>query len=93
MPSRLEEECSTDSQEQIKFTITFNNHPHILDKAVYNVERLRCRRPRLVLGESVQPLKNRLDLILSKKLLDEIFYIALSHVTHQERRTHLDVLA
>ena len=60
------------------YSLTFHDHPHILEETVDNLKRLRCRRPGLVLGQSVQPLKNRIDIILSEKLLYKFLWIALS---------------
>jgi hypothetical protein len=57
---------------------TVYDHPHILNETVDNLKRLRCRRPSLVLGESVQPLENRIDLILSKKFICESLCVPLS---------------
>ena len=59
-------------------SLTVYDHPHILEKAVDNLERLRRRRPSLVLCEPVQSLKNRIDLILSEKLLYKFLCIPLS---------------
>jgi hypothetical protein len=61
-----------------KYSLTVYDHPHILDETVDDLKRLRCRRPSLVLGESAQPLKNRLDVILPEKLLYKFLCIALS---------------
>ena len=65
------------------YSLTVNYHPHILEETVDDLKCLRCRHPGLVLCESVQPLKNRLDVILSKKLLYEFLCIAMSQVLHQ----------
>jgi len=69
------------------YSLTVYDRPHILDETVDDLKRLRCRRPSLVLGETVQPLKNCLDVILSEKLLYEFLCIALSQAIHQQRRT------
>jgi hypothetical protein len=60
------------------YSLTVHDHPHILDETVNDPKRLRCRRPGLVLGESVQPLKNRLDTILSEKFLYKFLCIPFS---------------
>jgi hypothetical protein len=57
--------------------LTVHHNPHILDKTVYNLERLRCGYPSLILCESIQPLEYRFDVILSKKLLNKFFCVAL----------------
>ena len=59
------------------YYLTVYEHHHVLEKAVNNLERLRCRHPGLVLGESDQPLENRIDLIPSEKLLYKFFCIPL----------------
>ena len=60
--------------------VTIHHHPHILDKAADNLESLRRSYSSLILGESIQPLDHRFDVLLSKKLLDKFFYAALSQV-------------
>jgi hypothetical protein len=60
------------------YSLTIYEQHHALEKAVDNLESLRCRRPGLVLGESVQPLKNRIDFIPSEKLLYNFFCIPLN---------------
>ena len=79
MPCRLEGQMVNGQRfiTQIN-SLTVYDHPHILEKAVDNLERLRCRRPSLVLGEPVQSLKNRIDLILSEKLLYKFLCVPLS---------------
>ena len=56
--------------------LTFYDHSHILNETVDDLKRLSCSRPSFVLGKSVQPLKNRLNLILSEELLYEFLCIA-----------------
>ena len=58
--------------------LTVHHNPHILDKAIDNLERLRCGYPSLILCESVQSLEYRFDVLLSKKLLNKFFCVALS---------------
>jgi hypothetical protein len=60
------------------YSLTVYDHPHILEETVDDLKRLRCRCPSLVLGQSVQPLKNRIDTIISEKLIYEFLCIALS---------------
>jgi len=65
------------------YYLTVYDHPHILEEAIDDLERLRRRRPSLVLSESVQPLKNRIDLILSEKFLYKFLCIPLSQGINQ----------
>jgi len=76
-------------------SLTVDDHLHILEETIHDLKRLRYRRPSLVVGQSVQPLKNSLDTILSEKLPYKFLCIALSQVIrHWQRRwTHLVVLA
>jgi hypothetical protein len=60
--------------------LTIHHHPNILNKTVDNFEGLRRGYPSLILGESIQPLDYRFDVLLSKKLLNEFFYVLLSQV-------------
>src|ERR1019366_3774186 len=60
--------------------LTVHHHPHILDKPVDNLEGLHCGHPSLVLGESIQPLEYRFDVLLPKKFLSKFFCIASSQV-------------
>jgi len=62
---------------------TADHRPHILGETVNDLKRLCRRCPSLVLGQSVQPLKNRLDPILSKELLYEFLCIAFSKMRRQ----------
>ncbi len=65
------------------YFLTVDDHSHILGEAVNDLKRLRRRRSGLVLGQSVQPLKNRLDPTLSEELLYEFLCIALSKIRRQ----------
>jgi hypothetical protein len=47
---------------------------------VDDLQGLRCSYPSLVLGESVYPLQNLLDVLLSKELLENFFCVVLSQV-------------
>ena len=52
--------------------LTVGDHPHIPDKTMDNLEDLCSGQFRLVLGESVQPLENRLNILLSsEQILDK----------------------
>ena len=58
--------------------LTVHYPSYILEKAMNDLEGLCCRYPSLVLGESIQPFQNRLYVLLSKELLENIFYVSLS---------------
>ena len=70
--------------------LTIHDHPHTLDEAVNNLESLNCCSSSLVLRESVKPLQDRLDIVLSEGFLYEFDYVALSRVTRQRERDSLD---
>ena len=61
---------------------------HFLDEVVYDLESLRCCRPSLLLRESVQPLEDPFDVLLSKQLPNKLCCIILSKVTHLQEKTH-----
>ena len=64
--------------------LAFHNHSHTLNEAVDNVKNLGCCDASLVLRESVNPLKDSLNVLLSESLLYEFNYaFALSKVTRQ----------
>jgi hypothetical protein len=44
---------------------TVRDHPHILDETVNNLEGLSCGNPSLVSRQSVKPLQDCLDILLS----------------------------
>jgi hypothetical protein len=71
MPCRLEGRKELNSQRGTRRVgfFTIHDHPHILDETIDDFESLRCGRPSLVLGESIQPLQHRFDLVLSQKFL------------------------
>jgi hypothetical protein len=56
--------------------LTFHDHSHILDETVDDLEHLCCGSLSLVLGESVKPLQDRLDVYLS--FLNKFDCIALN---------------
>ena len=60
------------------YSLTVYDHPHILEETIDDLKSLRCRRPSLVQGQSVQPLKNRIDVILPEKLLYKFPCVGLS---------------
>ena len=62
--------------------LTVGDHPHIPDKTMYNLKGLCSGQFRLVLGESVKPLENRLGILLSEQLLDKFLCVPLCQVTY-----------
>jgi len=64
--------------DKAMYSLTAYDRPHILEESVDDLKRLRCRRPSLVLGQSIQPLKSRIDTTLSEKLPYKVLCIALS---------------
>jgi hypothetical protein len=85
-------------QQTSSFTIqlcllTVQNHPHTLDKIVDDLESLSCGSLSLVMCESVQPLKDSLDVVLSETSLYEFDCLALSKMSNKREGTHLIVLA
>ena len=79
-PRRLKEKAQPSAVDKTTYSLTVYDHPHILEETVDDLKRLRCRRPSLVLGQSVQPLKDGIDTILSEKFLYKFLCIALSQV-------------
>ena len=73
--------------------LTIHDHAHILDETVNDLKCLTCGSPSLILRESVQPLQDGLDVILSESFLHKFDCAALSKVRHQRERTHLIVPA
>jgi hypothetical protein len=69
--------------------LTVYGHPHIPEETVDDLESLSCGSPSLVLGEPVESLQDRLDVILS--ILEEFDYVALSKATRQREWTHSTV--
>ena len=70
--------------------LTTHDHPHTLDEAVDNLENLSCCSHGLILRESVNPLQDQFDVVLSEGFLYEFDYVALSEVTRQQERDSLD---
>jgi hypothetical protein len=63
--------------------LTVGDYLHILDKAMDNFKDLRGGQFGLVLGESVQPLENRLDILLSSaQPLDKFLCVTLCQVVY-----------
>jgi len=68
--------------------LTVHEHPHTLDEAVDDLEGLSCGSPSLIERESVQPLQDRLNVLVPKNLLYEFDWVVISKVTHQQEFTH-----
>ena len=68
--------------------VTVYDTPYILDEAVNNLKGLSGRTPSFVLSESVQPLQDRFDVLLSENMLYKLDCAALSKETGQRKRTH-----
>ena len=51
-----------------------------MEKFIHDFKCQRGSRASFVLGQPVQPLKNRLDVVLSQKLLHHSYYIAPSQL-------------
>ena len=60
--------------------LTFKDHAHVVDKTVDNPESLSRGIASLVFCEPVQPLQNRLNVLLSKNFFYKFYCIALSNV-------------
>ena len=64
------------------YFLTVHDHTHILDEAVDNLKNMSYGSSSLVLGESIQPLQDRLDVLVPQKFLYKFDYVALSKITH-----------
>jgi hypothetical protein len=71
LPSRGNDaqQPAADRPDIFIYLLTIYDHPHILNETIDDLKRLRRRRKSLVLGESVKPLKDSIDFIISKKFL------------------------
>ena len=94
MPCRLNKRILTirySGYKPSKF-LTVHDHRHILNKTVNNLKCLRRGDPSLILGESIQSLDYRFDVLLSKKLLNKFFCVSLRMIEPGnivlQRRTH-----
>jgi hypothetical protein len=58
--------------------LTLHDHLHILDKTVDDLESLDCGSLSLVVRESVEPLQDHLDFLLSQHFLHKFDYVALT---------------
>jgi hypothetical protein len=63
--------------------LTVHDHPHTLDKTVDNLERLKCSCPSFVMRQSVQPLQDSLDILLSEIFLYKFDCVGLGKVIRQ----------
>jgi len=70
------------------YFLTVHDDYHVLDEAVNNLESLSCSCPSLIFCESVQPLQDRLYVLLCENFLHDFDYVALSKVTGRRKRTH-----
>lgn len=73
--------------------LTIDDHAHILDEAMENMECLSCGSSGFILCESFQPLQDRLDTILLEKILYRFDCVLLSKITLRRERTHTIVAA
>ena len=75
--------------------LTVNDILHILEKTIDDLEGLRRSYPSLILSEPIQPLKYRLDVLPTEKLLlDKRLCVAQSgNIISHLMRTHLVFLA
>jgi len=73
---RLEGRISTPDVSLVNL-LTVNHNPHILEQTIDDLEGLRRSYPSLILSESIQPLKYRLDVLPPEELLlDKRFCVA-----------------
>jgi hypothetical protein len=80
------DESSAANEGQANYNIlTVQDDPPILDKTIHNFKGLRSGGTSLVQSESVQPLQDSLNLILSKNFLYEFLCVALSESTEPAR--------
>jgi hypothetical protein len=81
MPRRLKGRIlNSQRATRLVYLLTVHYLFHILEKDVDDLQGLCCSYPSLVLGESVYPLQNLLDVLLSKELLENFFCVVLSQV-------------
>ena len=73
MPFHLTELYLRDRLQVIMVPLrTFHNQLYIADKTMNDTQCLRNGHPRLVLGQSIQSLKNCFDLALPQQLLRKL---------------------
>ena len=73
--------------------LTVHELLHILDETVDDPESLSRGSPSLVLRESVQPLQDRLNVLVPEKILHKFDCNVLSKVVRQRKNTHLTAAA
>ena len=64
--------------------LTVHRCPHSLGKAVDNLNGLHCSYPSLILGESIQPLECRVDVLPSGKLSYRFLRVTSNHINVSE---------
>jgi hypothetical protein len=57
--------------------LTVQNHAHILDETVDDLESPRCGSPSHILRESVQPLQDCLEFLLHEEFLYKFYCVAM----------------
>jgi len=70
------------------FLLTFHDHTHILDKTMDDFESLSGGSSSLIPSESVQPLQDRLNVLLSEKFLHKFDCVGLRNILRQQDETH-----
>jgi hypothetical protein len=63
--------------------LTVHDYTHILDETVDDLERLSCRSSSFILRESVEPLQDCLDVLVSETSLYKSDCVAMSTATRQ----------
>jgi hypothetical protein len=86
-PSRKEGIQQTAGYEKAH-SLTLHELPHVLNETVDDLESLGCGSPNLILRESVQPLQDRLDVLLPEKFLYKFDFVVLSKVSRPSQREH-----
>ena len=72
MRYRLEERALNKQRITSQVSLfTVHDHPHTLDEYVDDLENLSCRSLSLCLSEPVQPLQDRIHVLLSEGFLHE----------------------
>src|SRR6266403_2171054 len=62
----------------------------MLDKTIDNFKSLSRGRPSFIQGEPIQPMENRLNVILSPNLLHKFLCVPLSQVLYQNNINSLN---
>jgi hypothetical protein len=71
--------------------LTIHDYHHILDKTGDDLEGLRCSHPSLLLGESIEPLEHRMDIVFSQKLLSKFLCVVLSQAKPKRKKDSLNL--